>query len=53
MRAGHPSSRKKKYRRTTLYILKEKGEKIYFLKIGALLGDLVNKKRCMINYLLD
>lgn len=60
MRKRHPLSRKKKkidielkYRRTILYVLKEKGEKIYFFKIGALLGDFIMKDRCMIDCLLD
>ena len=42
-----------KYRRTILYVLKEKEEKICFLKIGALLGGLLMKDRRVLGYLLD
>ena len=42
-----------KYRRTILYVLREKEEKICFLKTGALLGDLIMKDRCVLDCLLD
>ena len=42
-----------KYRRTISYVLKEKKEKIRFLKIGALLGDLLRKDRHVLDCLLD
>ena len=42
-----------KYRRTISYVLKEKKEKIRFLKIGALLGDLLMKDRHVLDCLLD
>ena len=42
-----------KYRRTILYVLKEKEEKICFLKIGALLRDLLMKDRHVLDCLLD
>ena len=41
-----------KYRRTISYVLKEKKEKIRFLKIGALLGDLLMKDRHVLDCLL-
>ena len=41
-----------KYRRTILYVLKEKEEKICFLKI-ALVGDLLMKDRRVLDCLLD
>ena len=41
-----------KYRRTILCVLKEKKEKICFLKIEALLVDLRMKDRCVIYCLL-
>ena len=54
---GVPRSKKNdtwlKYRRTILCVLKEKEEKISFLKIEGLLGDLRMKDRCMIYCLLD
>ena len=37
----------------TLYVLKQKEEKICFLKIGALLGNLLMKDRCVLDCLLD
>ena len=42
-----------KYRRTILYVLKEKEEKICCLKIGALVGDLLMKDRHVLDCLLD
>ena len=42
-----------KYRKTILYVLKEKEEKIRFLKIGALLGDLLMKDRRVLDCILD
>ena len=42
-----------KYRKTILYVLKEKEEKICFLKIGALVGNLLMKDRCVLDCLLD
>ena len=42
-----------KYRRTILYVLREKEKKICFLKIGALLGDLLMKDRYVLDCLLD
>lgn len=47
MRAGHPSSGKKKKI--------QKDNIIYFKREGRenILGDLVNKKICIITYLLD
>ena len=42
-----------KYRRTILYILlREKEKKICFLKLGALLGDLLMKNRHVLDCLL-
>ena len=42
-----------KYRRTILYVLKEKEEKMCFLKIEALLKDLLMKDRHVLDCLLD
>ena len=42
-----------KYRRTISNVLKEKEEKICIHKIGALLGDLLMKDRCVLDCLLD
>ena len=41
-----------KYRKTILYVLKEKEEKICFLKIGGLLRDLLMKDRHALDCLL-
>ena len=42
-----------KYRRTISYVLKEKEEKICFIQIGALLGDLLMNDRRVLYCLLD
>ena len=42
-----------KYRRIISYVLREKEKKIYFLKIGALLGDLLMKDRHVLDCLID
>lgn len=44
---------KEKIQKDNIIYFKRERRAIYVLKIGALLGDLVNKNICMINYLLD
>lgn len=46
MRAGHPSSGKKKIQKDNIIYFKREGRE-------NILGDLVNKKICIITYLLD